>query len=725
VRWATALLVGVAALAVLALTIGSITGWLAVQTVPTGSMEPAIARGSAILVDPVLVGDVAVGDVIVFAAPTTDTMTVHRVVEIEQGDLGPLFITKGDANQGPDPWRLSVDGERVHRVRITVPVLGRVLLALSAPSTRLLLAGAGALFVLGFGVTHVWRRHPDEHDEPTDARSTWDGALGRLTDPTRRHHHLDPLVALLHHVEHHPAPDPPLSTPTSDTTDEPTAEPPAAEPPTAEPPTDAGHDAASPRRRRTSRATTTALAVAVLATGALAWNPLPRADASYVAATSASTAVATAVVAPKGDVTCAWTSATALTVSWTNPVATDTARVLVAAAPGGATAVAATAAAGATSVPYAPAAPLTTVRQLSTTAVRGTWTSTTSPEMATNTCRGAVRAFAGSGTRGSTGDGGSAAAAALDSPYQPYEAPDGRVFIADSGNNRIRVVSPTGTISTFAGGTGGASPCTYTGPVAGLRLNAPRGVAVDGAGTVYIADTGRGCIRRVDATGNVTLFAGGGATTTCNTSVAPTNLSLSSPSGLALDATGGLIVADTGRNCVRRLTATTTAIVAGGGGTTACASTTTATAVSLSGPMSVAVDAAGAVYIADTGRSCVRKVVGTAVSRVAGGGSVTSCTTASTPATVSLSNPQGVAVASDGSVHVADTGRRCLRTVTTTTVSPLALTGTNSSTGDDGPALAATARAPAMVATASDGDLLFSDRATNSGANDVRRIELG
>jgi sugar lactone lactonase YvrE len=424
------------------------------------------------------------------------------------------------------------------------------------------------------------------------------------------------------------------------------------------------------------------------------------------------------------SVSCSWAVATAVTVSWTNPPANagGTTQALSATTSGGATSVAATSAVDATTVQVTPAAPLTTVRYLSTKAVRGTWSSSTSAEMPTNFCIGAVRLTAGTGTVGFSGDGGAATAAALNTPYQTAQAADGRIFIADSANNRIRVITTGGTISTFAGGVT-ASACTYSGPVSGLGLNAPRGVAVDTSGNVYIADTGAACIRKVDTTGTVTRFAGGGATTTCTAgAVGPTTLSLSSPSGLAVDSTGALIVADTGRNCVRKMTAATATAVAGGGATTTCGSTTS-TGVSLSAPIGVAVDSANNIYIADTGRSCVRKVVGTSVTAVAGGGATTTCGTTTSTA-VSLSAPQGVAVAADGSVLIADTGRRCIRRATGTAISLVAFTGTNTSTGDNGPALGATVQTPSSVAVLANGDLLVADRAITAGASDVRRIDL-
>ena len=93
---------------------------------------------------------------------------------------------------------------------------------------------------------------------------------------------------------------------------------------------------------------------------------------------------------------------------------------------------------------------------------------------------------------------------------------------------------------------------------------------------------------------------------------------------------------------------------------------------------------------------------------------------------MSLSAPQGVAVDAAGTVYVADTGRRCVRQVVGTAVTQVGFTGTNSSTGDNGPALGATARTPSMLSVLADGDLLVSDRATNAGVQPAppHRAEL-
>jgi sugar lactone lactonase YvrE len=388
----------------------------------------------------------------------------------------------------------------------------------------------------------------------------------------------------------------------------------------------------------------------------------------------------------------------------------------------GAISVAATVASGTTTASVSPTAPVTTPRFLSARTTKGAWTSSQSAQITTDRCGGAVVLFAGSGSQAFSGDGGAATAAALNAPNMVATGPDGRVFIADTGNNRIRVVAADGTITTFAGG-GATTACTYAGAASGVSLNGPEGVAVDSSGNLYIADTGNNCIRRVDTSGVVSRVAGGGATTTCTTgTVTASSLSLSVPAGVAVAANGDVIVADTGRNCIRRISGTNATRVAGGGATTTCSSTAvTASALSLSAPQGVAVAANGDVIVADTGRNCVRRISGTNATLVAGGGSTTTCT-ATTPTGVSLSGPEAVAIAANGDIVIADTGRRCVRRATATAVTQVAFTGSNGNAGDNGPAIGASIRTPAGLAVTATGDLLVSDRATNSGANDVRRV---
>jgi serine/threonine-protein kinase len=137
----------------------------------------------------------------------------------------------------------------------------------------------------------------------------------------------------------------------------------------------------------------------------------------------------------------------------------------------------------------------------------------------------------------------------------------------------------------------------------------------------------------------------------------------------------------------------------------------------------VALDSSGGVIIADTGRNCVRRAAGASLTHVAGGGATTGCTTASIlPAAVSLSGPESVDVDLTGRVIIADTGRRCVWLAAAGTVTPLGFSGANGNAGDGGPAVVASIRTPAGVALRADGSIVVSDRATNNGANRVRLL---
>ena len=158
---------------------------------------------------------------------------------------------------------------------------------------------------------------------------------------------------------------------------------------------------------------------------------------------------------------------------------------------------------------------------------------------------------------------------------------------------------------------------------------------------------------------------------------------------------------------------------AGGGANTACTYAGLATAVSLSGPAGLAVDASGNVYIVDRGRNCVRKVTGTNIARFAGGGANTACTYAGLATAVSLNAPSGIAIDSTGRVVIVDGARNCVRLVTGANIGPMAGTGTAGLTGDNGPAIAARLSTPGLVAANASGDVWIADTLSNR----IRRVE--
>src|SRR3990172_4151256 len=168
---------------------------------------------------------------------------------------------------------------------------------------------------------------------------------------------------------------------------------------------------------------------------------------------------------------------------------------------------------------------------------------------------GDISTFAGTGTGGFSGDGAAATSAQLEAPGGVAVDGDGNIFIADTVNHRIRRVDAvTGLISTFAGTTGGFSGDGAA--ATGAQLSYPYGVGVDGAGNVFIADTSNRRVRRVDAgTGLISTVAGTGTFGFSGDGAAATGAKLNSPFGVAVDGVGNVFIADSSNHRVRKVDA--------------------------------------------------------------------------------------------------------------------------------------------------------------------------
>jgi uncharacterized protein (TIGR03437 family) len=164
-----------------------------------------------------------------------------------------------------------------------------------------------------------------------------------------------------------------------------------------------------------------------------------------------------------------------------------------------------------------------------------------------------VATAAGNGAAGSLGDGGPAPTAQLDLPDACAADAAGNLYVADTGNHRIRKVTAAGIVSTVAG-TGAQGGAGDEGPATSAALSAPRGVAVDGSGNVYIADTGNNRIRMVTPDGIIHNIAGTSAAGFAGDGGAALPAQLDSPAGLLVDGSGDVYVADSGNNRIRRLT---------------------------------------------------------------------------------------------------------------------------------------------------------------------------
>jgi len=315
-----------------------------------------------------------------------------------------------------------------------------------------------------------------------------------------------------------------------------------------------------------------------------------------------------------------------------------------------------------------------------------------------------ITSLAGSpGTNGSTD--GIGTAALFNNPMGAAVDANGNVYVADTANNTIRRVSPNGISSTFAGSPGQVGSADGLGSAA--RFYAPKGVAVDGSGNVYVADTGGQTIRKIAPNGGVATVAGL-YNTPGSLDGTGSGARFFNPSAIAVDSLGNIYVADTGNSTIRKITAGVVSTI--GGSPTSFGYNDGASGVSLfNGPAGVAVDANGNVYVADTGNDVIRNIsIGGIVSTIAGSAGVTGSSDGTGSAAL-FNAPQGVTVDVAGNVYVLDTGNQTIREilaggiVTTLAGKP----GTSGSTPGTGPA--ARFNHPTSVSVDINGNLYVAD----------------
>jgi uncharacterized protein (TIGR03437 family) len=300
---------------------------------------------------------------------------------------------------------------------------------------------------------------------------------------------------------------------------------------------------------------------------------------------------------------------------------------------------------------------------------------------------GSVVAIAG-GTEQFRGDGGPASQAWFDSP-QDIKADHGRTFyIADTRNNRIRRVSPTGVVSTAASG-----------------LAAPEGIVVDRAGNLFIADTGNHRVRRLSPDGQMAVIAGTGVAGFNGEAVDARDAQLSFPTSLAIDIDGTLLIADTGNHRIRRLTTSGYIMtIAGAGERGFGGDGAGAFLAKLDSPRALTVDRHGNLYFSDSGTHRIRCISAQGAIRTVA---------------AALLHPSGLAVDDDGTVYVSDTGNhRLLRVIPNGVPELLAGTGVRGFANDPGPALTAQFNEPAGLLLDSTGALYVADRRNHR----IRRV---
>jgi streptogramin lyase len=244
-------------------------------------------------------------------------------------------------------------------------------------------------------------------------------------------------------------------------------------------------------------------------------------------------------------------------------------------------------------------------------------------------------------------------------------APSGDVYVADALNSVVRKISPSGVVTTVAGVAGQQGNTDGRGSAA--RFVSPYGIAVDRVGNAYVADPGNDSIRKIDSNGDVTTFAGipdgSPGSTDGDRSVAR----FAEPSGITIDGAGNIFVADTGNHTIRKVSpAGEVTTLAGSAGYPGSVDGTGSSARFL-GPTGITAGDAGALYVTDTGNHLIRKISpdGT-VSTLAGSVALDPNTdgTDGTGGAARFKNPYGIAADSAGNVYVADSGNNTIRRIT-------------------------------------------------------------
>lgn len=268
------------------------------------------------------------------------------------------------------------------------------------------------------------------------------------------------------------------------------------------------------------------------------------------------------------------------------------------------------------------------------------------------------------------GDGGQATAARLIAPHGLAVDSDGNVYIADTSDNRVRRVAPGGSITTVAG-TGASGFAGDGGPAAAALLSAPTGLATGFQGSLFIADTGNNRVRMLHSDGSITTVAGAGDAGYAGDGGAALSALLDAPDSLALDAEGNLFIADSGNDRIRRVGLDgriTTAAGTGEQGDSGDLGRGILADLRLpTGPLSgagqgLAVDSEGDLYIADALNNRVRKLdLAGYITTVAGDGHARYSGDGGRATNASLNLPLGVAVDPYGTLLIADTDNRRLR----------------------------------------------------------------
>jgi sugar lactone lactonase YvrE len=330
---------------------------------------------------------------------------------------------------------------------------------------------------------------------------------------------------------------------------------------------------------------------------------------------------------------------------------------------------------------------------------------------------GMIITVVGNGEQGSSGDNGPPLSAQLRFPGSIAVDAASGLYLADQGNHEIRKVL-NGLIATVAGnGTPGFSG--DNGPATGAQLSSPAGVAIDSAGTLYVADFYNQRVRAV-SNGVIATVVGWGSTTSSGDGTA-TGLGLGFPSGVAVDSAGNLYVSDYTGSVVFKVSKGLATRVAGTGAYGFSGDNGPATSAQINAPYAIAVDLAGSLYISDQGNHRIRKVTNGVITTVVGIG-IPGFSGDNGPATsAQLNSPHGIAVDAEGNLYIVDQVNERIRKVSNGIITTVAGNGSVGGGGDGGPATNATLYNPEGISVDSAGNLYIADNTTGA----IRKVSNG
>jgi trimeric autotransporter adhesin len=332
-----------------------------------------------------------------------------------------------------------------------------------------------------------------------------------------------------------------------------------------------------------------------------------------------------------------------------------------------------------------------------------------------------ITLVAGNSRPGFAGDGGAAINAQLNAPQGVAVDKSGNIYISDTNNNRIRIVTPNGIINTFAGTgqVGGPANLNDGGPANQAYLQLPGGLAVDPSGNLYIADTGDNVIREVTTNGIINSIAGDGLPSYFGDGFLAVNAELHSPEDVALDSASppNVYIADTANAYIREVTTSTGIInfIAGDGSVGYAGDGAAANVAGLDEPWSIALDSSGNVYFTEPEDGRVREITiaNGKINTVAGNGVLGFSGDGGAATSAMLHLPYGLAIDSSANLYIGDTLNNRLRKVTGTNISTIAGNGVLSYAGDGGLATAAQMNTPEAVAVDASGNLYIADTVNN------------